>query len=1227
MVLGLVIAGVLLALSWIAAWLLGAPLWIPAVLTAVTVLAVGAALVAQRVIAMRKARQIERALMAQAKSVEATMRPDLAAEIESMSAEFHRAVAALKSSKLRGGGTTALYALPWYAIIGPPGAGKSTALRNSGLPFPYVPSQTRGSVKGVGGTRNCDWWLTNDAVLLDTAGRWTTQEDDQEWFAFLDLLKKFRPRRPLNGILVAVSVDDLLGTGDEGRATLAARVRERIDEVMSRLGVALPVYVLVTKCDLLPGFVETFGDLPRSERGQIWGYTLPFRELGIELGATAEARFAELVRAAQQRCTLRLGEERRMEARELIAGFPGQLAVLGDPLRHFLVELFQPNVYRESPVLRGTYLTSGTQEGTPIDRLLGRLADAAGLPAHLALPDPVLEPKSYFLTKVFFDVLFPDARLVAPTQKSAQRRQILEVASGLALAACAALVVLGAGGSWYGNRELIESTASLVRAAARGAKPGDDPDAPLSPSTLEALRGRADELRRNETEGPPLGLRLGLYAGTALARTTTDSYARAMRERVVAPLVRREAGTMRAWGERFEEDLDAEPTAEEHMRFYAALERHLRLTIPRATDEPPSSTEAIRTRLAADLASLWEETSPEAARATRPVLARHLAFFLELAAENPGLYVARDETAVRRARVALARVPESRIALAELIAETEGRGYDLTLQRMIGSTGAALSARGHVRGAFTRRAWEEQIRGRIDQVGARRAGEAWVLGPMRGDEGERGRAMRDELRAQYFAAYVEEWQRFVRSVRVARADDETEALALLEDLTRGDPPPIGRLLRAIDRNARLPDAPPSAARGGEVASGLLAALEEGVRARTGNGTAAEVAERALSDASGAGSASEASGAERLASDEVRSAFEGLVQFAVAPPLEGGTPPPVGLDVYEEQLSFLRDALATHRDDPSTGDQLVGRLQTARTRVQSLIAEQPVGWRPIFEQLLWPPVDGAATTSTRAMAGSTARSWCASVAVPFFATLAGRFPFDDDGRDAAVADFAAFYRPGSGTVWTFYDSTLASQVERDGARFVFATRLGRDAGSVYRSTLPLFLERSQTISSAFFPPGASEPRVEMDVRVHPVPGAASVRFASGGTRIDYRNGPESWTRVVWPGQEPDAGAWIEVLGANGLQERIRQEGEWGLFRLMERASRVGGGGPGARSFTVTWRLPGHALDVSIDVRLVRAENPFFAPDDRRGRMLGPLRAVGVQAPRVIASGETECAVGR
>ncbi|HSW22315.1 MAG TPA: type VI secretion system membrane subunit TssM, partial [Burkholderiaceae bacterium] len=93
-----------------------------------------------------------------------------------------------------------LYQMPWYMIIGAPGTGKTTALRNAGLQFPLAARMGEQAVRGVGGTRNCDWWFTDRAVLIDTAGRFTTQDSDQAtdkatWSGFLNLLKRSRPRQ------------------------------------------------------------------------------------------------------------------------------------------------------------------------------------------------------------------------------------------------------------------------------------------------------------------------------------------------------------------------------------------------------------------------------------------------------------------------------------------------------------------------------------------------------------------------------------------------------------------------------------------------------------------------------------------------------------------------------------------------------------------------------------------------------------------------------------------------------------------------------------------------------------------------------------------------------------------------------------------------------------------------------------------------------------------------
>src|SRR6185503_15848276 len=135
-------------------------------------------------------------------------------EVAVLRQRFTEALELLKKSRKAKGGA-GLYSLPWYVIIGPPGAGKTTALKNSGLRFPLADRFGNEALRGVGGTRNCDWWFTDDAILLDTAGRYLTQDSDPHadsaaWSGFLALLKKFRARRPLNGVLVAISLSDLL---------------------------------------------------------------------------------------------------------------------------------------------------------------------------------------------------------------------------------------------------------------------------------------------------------------------------------------------------------------------------------------------------------------------------------------------------------------------------------------------------------------------------------------------------------------------------------------------------------------------------------------------------------------------------------------------------------------------------------------------------------------------------------------------------------------------------------------------------------------------------------------------------------------------------------------------------------------------------------------------------------------------------------------------------------
>src|SRR6185312_10048002 len=116
-----------------------------------------------------------------------------------------------------------------------------TALLNSGLSFPLAAEMGQ-KVAGFGGTRLCDWWFTDDAVLIDTAGRYTTQDsnaavDRAGWHAFLDMLRRTRPRQPLNGVIVAIALSEIAEAPAQERTAHAREIRARIKELESRLGV------------------------------------------------------------------------------------------------------------------------------------------------------------------------------------------------------------------------------------------------------------------------------------------------------------------------------------------------------------------------------------------------------------------------------------------------------------------------------------------------------------------------------------------------------------------------------------------------------------------------------------------------------------------------------------------------------------------------------------------------------------------------------------------------------------------------------------------------------------------------------------------------------------------------------------------------------------------------------------------------------------------------------
>lgn len=1214
-----IFAALLVAAVWTVVLLLEFPLWIAVVATTVILLVLGTIVLVKILRAKKAAREIERALKAQADAYAASARPDLKADIDAMQVEFLKAVQALKSSKLGGKKPSeALYALPWYMIIGPPGSGKSTALRNSGLRFPYL-SKSGGGVQGVGGTRNCQWWMTNEAVILDTAGRYTTENaDHEEWLSFLDLLKRNRAKAPINGVLVAIAVTDLLDSHPEEVLARAREIRARIDEVMGKLEMVVPVYVLFTKCDLLPGFVEIFGDLGQDDRRQIWGFTVPVTQRKADPATAFTQHFTALAATIERRALRRMSEERRAEARDKIFEFPQYFEPLRDNLAMFVGELMAESIYTESPHMRGVYFTSGTQEGRPIDRIMQSMASAFGIQPRISHTEPQIEAKSYFLGDLFSKVVFPD-RHIAQRSAARLRKQALVrhgIAAGLFLFAVglAVLPVM----AFQNNRELLaRSDEAIEKVAEHYASETVDP---IAIGQVDPLRMVERELAEHDAEGAPLGMRMGMYQGKIVHPNLRDLYIKVVREQLASPLLDLEVDELEKFVQKYA-PVQGQAEQEEHDLFKERLRMYLLLTGPHAEGEPGLDEVQIEW-LSQRIAALWAEPLEMAGDvATKASMQQVARTYVEILAQKPDYLFERNATLVENVRRILKRTNQLDAMLAELIRDVEAPDLDL---RQLSASGVALKNDNRIiRGAYTRPGWENSVRERLRQPLDALMGQEWVLGRTQEEAEESREQLVARLESLYFERYIQEWKQFVGAVYVDTPSDYLTAQRVFDDLTHGTPPPFGRLAQNIAYHTDLPAPPEPEEEGGELLDQAKDAGEKQLEKKGKAGKVAKAAKGLLDD--------EKRPRNRLLKtrDDVGEAFVGLARFGSpppAPPVAEGQPapppPPVPLDTYQEELKKVRDALKAKidHDGPEETRALVNAVKSARATVDGLINETDTrGWANVLQKWLPPPFDAVWRLAGESANKDIAARWCNDVVAPM-RKLQTRYPFDPRGRELSIPIFVEFFQPETGTLWAYYNEALASRIPRKHDTFSVAGT-GAASRTKMNPAMVAFLNRTRDLSTVVFPTGSDDMLVELDVWISSNAKVAKTTLTIDGVTIEHHNGPERWQRMKWPGDGDKKGAEIRATGF-GVKGTVEQAGNWGLFRVLEEGTVSGSAEQDV--FVVKWDLRDQGAGVvKMKFKPLEEDTPFFGVRSRGTKFMGVFRHTDLAPPTTIVVGGPPC----
>ena len=144
------------------------------------------------------------------------------------------------------------YANSLILLMGPEGSGKANLL-----------THLNPNVKPDGpDSAGCVWWkLSDDTVALDVNGAYLLAQDDSAdsdgWDAVLQALVDTRYRRPIDSVILAWSVEEFLNDDHNAALSLRAELtRQRLLTLSKTLGMRVPLYILLTCSDALPGFRE-----------------------------------------------------------------------------------------------------------------------------------------------------------------------------------------------------------------------------------------------------------------------------------------------------------------------------------------------------------------------------------------------------------------------------------------------------------------------------------------------------------------------------------------------------------------------------------------------------------------------------------------------------------------------------------------------------------------------------------------------------------------------------------------------------------------------------------------------------------------------------------------------------------------------------------------------------------------------------------------------------------
>lgn len=282
-------------------------------------------------------------------------------KLQELQNKWLKAIELLRYSYLRRHGNP-LYVLPWFLVLGDAGSGKTTALRNAHLSSSMTDIDC---TAGISGTRNCDWWFYEQAIILDTAGRYAIPEDNvednKEWEKFLNLLSKYRKKEPINGVILTIPADALLTQKPEILRENGQSLRKRLNQLMTVMGYKFPVYLMITKMDHVLGMIDFCEQLPEKMIDQAMGYIC--RNKSYNWKDIVYMTISNITGNLKKLRIVTAYENSDIAAKSLL--FPKEFIKLQSGLISICRAIFEEHEYLENPHFRGIFFSSARHDVLP----------------------------------------------------------------------------------------------------------------------------------------------------------------------------------------------------------------------------------------------------------------------------------------------------------------------------------------------------------------------------------------------------------------------------------------------------------------------------------------------------------------------------------------------------------------------------------------------------------------------------------------------------------------------------------------------------------------------------------------------------------------------------------------------------------------------------------------------------------------------------------------------